>query len=260
MVRAYANAQPQEFSPEPAGDWQNLRSELVALLDQVEGQMARSRPDDRYGSVAERLQDLRHQMSEPEPDMRHREALKSVKRAVERFNDRYDEPQDFAPRSAAMPPNPRDTLETAIQQIRTRHAEFSHHRAPADDRVYRDTPQRAVDSPRFDELAQAVGGISSRLERLEGELRGAARIQTGNVKEIAEQVSQLSHVVELLAGAVGETGQVKRLEGQIAGLAKLVAQGPQVDLSVLTQRLDAVGSSLNRLLESSERARSPKMR
>ena len=76
MARAYANAQPQDYSTEPGGDWLNLRSELVALLDQVEGQVVRSRRDDRYDSVAERLRDIRHQMTEPEPDLRHREALR----------------------------------------------------------------------------------------------------------------------------------------------------------------------------------------
>lgn len=246
MARAYANAQPQDYSTEPGGDWLNLRSELVALLDQVEGQVVRSRRDDRYDSVAERLRDIRHQMTEPEPDLRHREALRSVKRAVERFTDnRYDDMPDHALRASA-PPSGKDSLESAIQQLRTRHAELIDHRAPAADRM----APPASEPPHFDQMAQAVGSISSRLERLEGELRGAAKIQTGNVKEIAEQVSQLSHVVELLAGAVGETGQVKRLEGQIAGLAKLVAQGPQVDLSALTHRLDSVGTSLNQLLES----------
>lgn len=253
MARAYANTQPQDHGSEPAGDWQNLRSELVALLDQVEGQISRSHRNGRHDGLAERLQDMRHRAVEAEPDVRHREALRSVKRAVDKFNDRYDEPQEYAPRGAAQAPNPRDMLETAIQQIRTRQAGFGDHRAPAEDRVYREAPPRVVDSPRFDALAQAVGGISTRLERLEGELRGAAKIQTGNVKEIAEQVSQLSQVVELLAGAVGETGQVKRLEGQIASLAKLVAEGPQVDLSALTQRLDAVGASLNRVLDGSEK-------
>jgi localization factor PodJL len=46
------------------------------------------------------------------------------------------------------------------------------------------------------------------------------------VHEIADQVAQLAHVVELLAGAVGETGQVKRLESQIAALARSVERAP----------------------------------
>ena len=102
--------------------------------------------------------------------------------------------------------------------------------------------------PRFDELARSMSGLSARLEQLEAELR-AQRGNASQVREIADQVSQLSHVVELVAGAVGETGQVKRLEGQIAGLAQMIAQTPRVDLSQLTMRLDAVAATVDRLAD-----------
>src|SRR5690606_14359894 len=92
-----------------------------------------------------------------------------------------------------------------------------------------------------------------RLERLEAELRTQARSQTGNIKEIADQVAQLSHVVELLAGAVGETGQVKRLEGQIAGLGRLIAEGPQADLVSLGRRLDQLAATVGDLTEMQHR-------
>ncbi|HHY50778.1 MAG TPA: hypothetical protein GYA10_13660, partial [Alphaproteobacteria bacterium] len=103
-------------------------------------------------------------------------------------------------------------------------------------------------------MTHAVEDISGRLERLEGELRTHARSQTGNVKEIAEQVAQLSHVVELLAGAVGETGQVKRLEAQIAALTQLVSQGPRIDLGALTRRLDDLAATIGRLFERQDGA------
>lgn len=105
-------------------------------------------------------------------------------------------------------------------------------------------------SPRFDELAQAVGGITGRLERLEGELKTQAG--NGTVQEVTEQVAQLSHVVEALAAAVGETGQVKRLETQIAGLAKMLVnnqKGDHVDMVALTQRLDDVSATVERLAD-----------
>lgn len=253
MARAYSATRPQDFEPEAGGDWHSLRRELVSLLDQVEGHVGRSRHDDRLDSITERMRDLRHQMVEAEPDNRHREALRSVRRTVDRFNER-DEASGYP---AAR--NPRDTLESAIQQIRARQAELARRGAePSDFRSPAAEPHaRLVDSPRFDELARAVTGISSRLERLEGELRGAAKVQTGNVKEIADQVGQLSHVVELLAGAVGETGQVKRLESQIAGLAQLVAQGPRVDLSALTMRLDDLAATVGRVLELELAPRTP---
>ncbi|HEV7277050.1 MAG TPA: peptidoglycan-binding protein [Devosiaceae bacterium] len=234
MARAFSHPRPEAHDPEPQpGEWQALRGELVALLDQVESQVARvSHRSPEHGGLAERMQALRHQVEEPDPRYRHREALRTVRQAVDRFSDR-DESYGAAP---AYPPNPQDSLRSAIQQIRSRHAE----QAPP-------APRKA--EPQFGELAQAVTGISGRLERLEGELRTQGRSQTGNIKEIADQVAQLSHVVELLAGAVGETGQVKRLEAQIAGLAKLIGEGPQVDLSALTQRLDDVTSTIGRLAD-----------
>ena len=110
MVRA----NPQYDQQADAGEWQDLRSELVALLDQVESQVTRTpQPDPAYHGLTERMRDLRHQVTEIEPETRHREALRSVQRAVAKFSDRDDLPP--------APANPRDTLESAIQQIRARH-------------------------------------------------------------------------------------------------------------------------------------------
>lgn len=237
MARASSQFQPHEYGQPDPGEWQDLRSELVALLDQVETQVSRARqPEPGLESLAERMRDLRHQVTAVEPDNRHREALRSVQRAIDRFSDR-----DEALGAGISTGTSRDTLESAIQQIRARHFSQGQAAAPA-----ARAPEAA---PRFDELARAVGGISERLERLEGELRVQSKGQTANVKEIADQVGQLSHVVELLAGAVGETGQVKRLEGQIAGLAKLMTQGPQVDVEALTRRLDDVATTVGRLAD-----------
>lgn len=237
MARATSTFQTQDYGQPASGEWQELRGELVALLDQVETQVARTaRPEPTYQGLAERMRDLRHQVTEAEPDTRHREALRSVQRAIDKFSDRDE---------VAAPANPRDTLESAIQQIRSRH--FGAAAAPAPQMPQQ--PFAPPGAPQFDELAEAVGGISTRLERLEGELRVQAKGQTANVREIAEQVGQLSHVVELLAGAVGETGQVKRLEGHIAGLAKLIADGPKVDMAALNQRLDDVALTVGKLAE-----------
>jgi localization factor PodJL len=273
MARAYPT-QPQEYGQEHGSEWQALRGELVDLLDQVESQVARSRQQDpNLQGIAERMRDLRFQVAETEPDMRHREALKQVKRAVDRFSERdegygqsasygagsgYGGAPTYSQRQETYPPNPRDMLQSAIQQIRARQAEIgggAPRPAPApmpQQQMAMPPQQRAMEAVRFDELAHAVTSVSGRLERLEVELKSQGRSQTGNVKEIAEQVAQLSHVVELLAGAVGETGQVKRLEGQIAGLAKLVAQGPSIDLSALTRRLDDLATSVGRMNEKTE--------
>jgi len=242
MARATSPYQPEDYGQSSSGEWQELRGELVALLDQVETQVARTaRPERAYDGLAEQMRDLRHQVTAAEPDTRHREALKSVQRAIDKFSDRPE---------PAMAANPRDSLEAAIQQIRARHFPSAPAPAPAPERT---APRHSVvaepEAPRFGELATAVGGISSRLERLEGELKTTAKGQTANVREIAEQVGQLSQVVELLAGAVGEAGQVKRLETHIASLAKLIADGPKVDVDSLNERLDDVTATVGRLAD-----------
>lgn len=203
-------------------EWGELRSELVALLDQVEDQVARSGPG--LDSLTERMRDLRHQIAEPETE-RLREPLRQARRA-----ERFVEPEDELP----PPRNPRENLENAIQQIRARQLA----RAEEPRRV------AAEAGPRFEEMARSVASMTDRLGRLETELRTQARGQTANVKEIADQVGQLSQVVELLAGAVGETGQVKRLEGQIASLARLISDERQADSNALSTRLDEVATTV----------------
>ncbi|MBI4921963.1 MAG: SEL1-like repeat protein [Devosia nanyangense] len=228
MARALPQSQPADYArDENPAEWQSLRSELVALLDQVDSQVARTREP----SLTERVRDLRFQVAEAAPDAsgRQREALKSVQRAITRFD--HDTPP--------MPPNPRDSLQAAINQIRSRQQERPQPAAPQ---------PRSAEGPMLERLAYSVNGLSGRLERLEGEIR--TQIKTGaNVKDVADQVGQLAHVVELLAGAVGETGQVKRLEGQIASLGKIMSQGREMDVSTLTRRLDDVAATVGKLAE-----------
>lgn len=212
------------------GEWQALRGELVALLDQVEGRFVRvPSADAGYDALADRMRALRHQVTEVSPQVdRHQEALRSVQRAVQRFNDRGE--------PLPMPTNPQAILQSAIQEIR----------GGARQTFAGQSPRAAV--PRLDDFAQAVNGMTGRLEQLEGELR-AQRSGSQSIRDVAEQVAQLTHVVELLAGAVGETGQVKRLEGQIAGLAQMIDRKADVDLSALTMRLDDVSVTVERLAD-----------
>ncbi len=236
MARAYQQSQPADDDRgQGTTEWQSLREELVALLDQVDGQVARS----RESSLGERVRDLRHQVTAAEQDstVRHRDALRTVQRQLSRF-------EDPAPHHA--PPNPRDSLQAAINQIRARQGEVRQDNAPR--RTAEPQPSRLQDLAAIERLAGSVSGLSGRLERLEGEIR--AQIKTGaSVKDVADQVAQLAHVVELLAGAVGETGQVKRLEGQIASLGKIMSQGREMDIATLTRRLDDVAATVGKLAE-----------
>lgn len=230
MARAYPNPEESDLAQEPQpGEWQALRGELVALLDQVEGRYADvERAEPELTGITRRVRNLRDQVVGPEPAVRRREALRTVKRAVDRFSERDDLEHD----------DERDALSNAIAEIRGRQMS-----GPA-----AALGRRASDQPEFRELTALVSGLSGRLERLEGELR-TQRANNGSVSEVASQVEQLTHVVELLAGAVGETGQVKRLESQIGALAALIEGGPKVDLSAINKRLDDVSGTVGKLAE-----------
>lgn len=215
-----------------AGEWQALRGELVALLDKVEshyGQIEDEPPAPPASALAQRVRNLRDQVTGSEASTRRREALQTVKRAVDRFTER-----DTSPVGAEEP----DDLTAAIAEIRSRQGAAP---MPAPMR-------RATDMPEIRELGVLVGTMSQRLERLEGELK-SQRSSAGHVREVASQVEQLTQVVELLAGAVGETGQVKRLEAQIAALGAMIEEGPRNDLSILNARLDDVSTTVGKLAE-----------
>ncbi|RYE07051.1 MAG: hypothetical protein EOP22_19325 [Hyphomicrobiales bacterium] len=237
MARAYQQSQPADYDDNRSpAEWQSLRSELAALLDQVDGQVAKSRGE---SPLTERLRDIRHQVEEVDErgGTRHRDALRTVQRQISRFEEPAPQPQ--------LPPNPRDSLQSAINQIRSRQGEPMRQPMAA---APQPQPARANDGPMLAHLATSVNGLSGRLERLEGEIR--AQIKSGaGVKDVADQVAQLAHVVELLAGAVGETGQVKRLEGQIASLGKIMSQGREMDINTLTRRLDDVAATVGKLAE-----------
>ncbi len=205
-----------------AGEWQALRGELVALLDKVESRYGQAEP--AVSGLARRVQQLRQQVEAPETNTRHREALRSVKRAVDRFSDR----------DGNLHADMQHDLAIAISEIRSRQGAAPQRRAAA--------------VPELRDLGTLVGGMSERLERLEGELR-AQRSGNGQVREVASQVEQLTQVVELLAGAVGETGQVKRLETQMAVLASMIEQTPRVDLSAVNARLDDVSATVAKLAD-----------
>ncbi|UYN99313.1 MAG: SEL1-like repeat protein [Devosia sp.] len=223
MARAYNETDYSDRRGQAgAGEWQALRGELVALLDKVESRY--SPADQATGSIQRRVQHLREQVEVPEPANRRREALRSVKRAVDRFSER----------DMAYPEEAQDDLVAAISEIRSRQGAMP--------------SRRASDMPELRELGALVGGMSQRLETLEGELKGQ-RNGVGQIREVAGQVEQLTQVVEMLAGAVGETGQVKRLESQMAALAVMIEDAPKVDLGAVNARLDDVSATVAKLAD-----------
>ncbi|ODT76030.1 MAG: hypothetical protein ABS76_32360 [Pelagibacterium sp. SCN 64-44] len=229
MPRAYPQSDYAELDRDPgAGEWQALRGELVALLDKVENRYGQTEPlpeEPAMSGLARRVRQLRDQVSGTETASRRQEALRTVKRAVDRFSDR-----DLR----AMGGEEQDDLSHAIAEIRSRQG-------------FTPQPVRR-DAPEIRELGTLVGGMSQRLERLEDDLK-AQRSNAGHVREVAGQVEQLTQVVELLAGAIGETGQVKRLEVQIAALGAMIEEAPRVDFDAVNARLDDVSGTVSKLAE-----------
>ena len=220
-----ARAQPADDWHEPVrgqnpGDWQALRSDLINLLNEVDGQVARngdqnSNQHANVGGTRSHFEN-RHNASAPN---RHEEALQSVARAVGRVDGRNDD------------------VQSAIAQI---------------SRQY--NPPRQNESnqsggvERLDGFSSALNGITDRLGRLENEL-GQSRHSTNDLHEISDQVAQLTQVVELLSGAVGESGQVKRLESQIANVAHLISEAPGSDFNEVAHRIDNLTDTVERLTD-----------
>lgn len=278
MARPNLSQHRRDDREGPSEDWRALRSDLIALLDQVDGraeQPADPAPHIQPGS-AER-----------------EEAVRSLQRTLERHTGR--------PVPADTAANPQSVLDAAVKEIRSRaggrpaassrpdlataplrrwaepvrgysrrggDAEEHNDRSLSPDAMRRDSaaqmvPSFAAESARLrseinarheqsrhqiEDLSRAVAGIAGRLERFEAELR-ASRADGADVAEIGRQVAQLTGVVEVLAGTVGETGQIKHLEDQIAHLARALAEGSKSDISTLTRRIDEVAASVDRLAE-----------
>lgn len=217
------------------GDWRALRANLVSLLKQVD--------DKELGILdepARKADDSELPLPMRRSEDRHAEALNSVRMAVERFS---------APKEEVPTPkkqkrrNPQAELQSAIHQIRERTDKTSEPSRASSGKY-----KAPSESKHLAKLTQAIGSITARLEHFEAELKTSKGTQ-GEISEIGSQVSQLTNVVEMLANAVGETGQVKRLENQIGQLAQLVTSGSQPEISSLTQRIDEVAATVERLAD-----------
>ncbi|WP_116653176.1 SEL1-like repeat protein [Pelagibacterium sediminicola] len=171
-------------------EWESLRNEIVALLDHVEDQVAGVRQP-------------RHTPPPPPPPAarprdtgRRHEALRSVRLAVDRLADR-SEPE--------TPPSPdpanrvvRDSVADAINQIRARQTGAR-------------SPAPAAQTAELSGFADTLNALGERIGRFEAEM--ASRFDRfANQPDIAAQVAQLSEVIEMLAGAVSNNGEVQRID------------------------------------------------
>lgn len=208
-------------------EWESLRNELVALLDQVEDQVATSQ-------VARPVTPP-PAPSRPAPYQadRHSEALRSVRQAVTRLADRT--PDDR--------PVMRDSVVDAINQIRARQT------GGAPSRPEPTAPTAPEPAPQA-ELAGFARSLDAIGEKIAGfEERIGQRLESlGEKSNIAGQIDQLSEVIELLAGAVGETGQIKRIEAQIGNLAEMITAERQSGEDVTSRRIEELTATIEKLV------------
>lgn len=220
MARAQLNDQWQEPDEQDGdGDWQALRSDLVNLLNQVEERVAgepRPAAPNKARAKPTRPTSKRQKAHNAAAQPRREEALQAVSRTMARVSER-----DQAS----------DTVSSAIDQIRGKHT---------------DIPQRRMG--RVNAINDSVSSMAYRLEQLGADLRENDPSPAG-LQEISEQVEQLTYAVELLAGAVGETGQVKRLEAQIADIAQMIGDAQQSGAGGLNSRIENLVDEVTRLTD-----------
>lgn len=197
---------------QPPQDWQALREDLLELLNEVEDHVQDAPPAARRNDVPRA--EAGYSRNEDGLASRHRAALNNVAQTLQRFSSRDE-----------------GDLSYAIEQIR------NHQHGAPDTR-----PERMRD------YKSSIQQMSARLEGLGGELTSSHRTQT-DVSEIAAQISQLTHTVELLAGAVGESGQVRRLESQIAQLAQAMDKGGRGSQSEVNQRLERLAVTIEQMTD-----------
>lgn len=207
-------------------EWESLRNELVALLDQVEDQVATNQ-------AAKDVPPTVPSRPTPHQPDRRSEALRSVRHAVTRLADRTSEDR----------PVMRESVVDAINQIRARQTGGTPSQPqPA-------APAAPAPAPQS-ELAGFARSLDAIGEKIAGfEDRIGQRIETlGEKSNIAGQIDQLSEVIELLAGAVGETGQIKRIEAQIGNLAEMIATDRQSGENVTAQRIEELTATIEKLV------------
>jgi len=238
MALAHRTNYWQNQQPAPRQeDWNSLRNELETLLEQVALRQQSQNPDSPSAPPSH----SRPPGNAPAHD-RRQQALSSVQQAIERL----DEPDEASP----MPAHSQKQLQTAIEQIRaSQNRSGDRTRLGAGSRAgvhpEPDKARPAANHRQIDELSLSIADFGRRFESLENAL-GSQENSHAALEDMAGQVEQLS-CVELLANSVGERGQIKRLETQIAKLADAVASGSDMDFNTIDQRLDVLSTAFDRL-------------
>ncbi len=225
----------EQYRIEPhQDDWNALRDELETLLEQVNVRQRHQDPPPQTQPFSLRAPDPPALKAERRPaPSRRQEALNSVQRAVNRFS----EPSEAMP----MPTRSDNQLQTAIEQIRA----SQNHPSQGTDTPRARSALR-VNPGRFEHLDGAMAEMNTRFSRIEKSI-GSGQNSARAIEDMAVQIEQLSSVVELLAGSVGERGQIKRIEEQISKLANAVSSGPGLDFGSINERLDVLCEAFEQL-------------
>jgi len=243
MALAHRTNYWQHQQPAPRQeDWNSLRNELETLLEQVALHQQSQNPDSPSAPFSPSRPPVSRSPDNAPGQDRRQQALSSVQQAMERL----DEPDEASP----MPPHSQKQLQTAIEQIRAsqnRSGDRARLRASsrAGVRPHADAARPPANHRQIEDLSLTIADIGRRFERLENAL-GSQENSHAALEDMANQVEQLSGV-ELLANSVGERGQIKRLETQIAKLADAVASGSEMDFNSIDQRLDVLSAAFDRL-------------
>ncbi|MCF6301615.1 MAG: peptidoglycan-binding protein [Devosiaceae bacterium] len=243
-------------------NWNELRGELEDLLDQVHMQShdaqirATSAIEPARSANFTSTYQQPFNPSAPAALDRHSHALASVQRAV----DRFSEPEE----AMIMPARSQHQLQNAIRQIRssqrgrqqrpkigsrtnTGGAPFQSPQSQQHHGYGGNPPHTSARAEvQFDEIGNALESISARMESFEQAIGDRQNSDTA-VADMAMQVEQLSGVVEHLANNIGERGQIKRLENQIAKMADAIPNGADLDFASLDKRLDVLSGAFEKL-------------
>ncbi|RDE08912.1 peptidoglycan-binding protein [Pelagibacterium lacus] len=238
MARTHPeHAWPEQHTVASRSDgaqWESLRNELVALLDQVEDHVALA------AVPAEPVPAPAPAVPKPAPrPNRHNEALKSVRQAVTRLADRSEDER----------PAMRENVVDAINQIRARQGAAAAQPAPeaGPTRPTLEAVRPAAPSE-TQGLAQSLDRLGERIGRFESDV--VARFESlDNRADISNQIGQLSDVIEMLATAVGETGHIHRIEAQIGNLAQLLAEDRAAGADATGHRIDQLATAVERLVD-----------
>ncbi len=217
-----------------SGDWNALRLDLKNLLEQVEGQAAIAQ------TASEALKENKQYLHQ-EQNSRPLETQYAQKERISepvRQEGRARNNQQLSQTNYDKGFQNKESLTTAIHSISSRLERF-------ENKLHSKSSNPDLNSSSSNNSGRFKNNIGNNISA------GNLNLAAGDLEKIVEQIAQLTHVVELLSGAVGESGQVKRLEGQIDNIANLINENynSSRDYSDISSNMIALANNVEQLGE-----------